>query len=1679
MALLHQINNSMRKIVLIIGICLSMVNMNAQFTTGRIVVLQVGDSVALSNAGTQMSLVEFTTTGTPGFVVNIPATGAGQHVMSGTATSEGLITLSTDQTKLIIPGYSAPEGTAGIAATTSATVSRAIATVTASGVYTQSVLTNSFYSANNIRSACSDGTGNFWATGGNTGYCYLGTGTPAIVSSSPLTNLRAASIVLGNLTYSTSSGTNRGIYQITGTPITGPQTATLVVNTGSSSSPFQYAANFASNVVYIADDRSTATGGGIQKWVFSGSWTLAYTLDCGNSVGARGLIADFSGTNPVLYVTTADGTNNRLIKFTDAGAGSPFTLLATAPNNTAFRGLAFSPNSTPPPTPTVSLSVSTNAGSEAGTTVVRVRATTSAIMVSNQTVSVGVSGAGITAGDYTLSNSTITINAGFDTASVSFTVVDDALVEGTETATLTISSPSSGLTLGSPTSQNITITDNDLAPPTVHFTSLHQSVLENAGTASVGFTMTTTPNASPCRVVVTTSVHTTATGGGTDYSIANDTVTFPAGSSTPQNLVVNINNDALVENAEYISFKVASIINGTLGTNQYHILYIRDNDYTPPTPTNEVMLQLLTSYSNGAEGSNSAEIVAYDPGSQKLVIANSIGGKLDIVNFSNPSAPGPINSINITSLGNINSVAVKNGIIAVALENLAPQSNGKILFYNMSGVLVSQVDAGAMPDMITFNNAGTKVYAACEGEPNTAYTLDPEGSITAVDISGGVATVTNANVTHINFNAYDSQIASLRAAGVRIYGNNGAATVSQDVEPEYITISDNDSTAWVSLQENNALAVVNLITNTVTQILPLGTVNHTLTSNGLDASDQSSGINIANYPVKGMFMPDAITHMKIGGTNYIFTANEGDSRAYSGFNEESRISSITLDPTAFPDQNILKSNFFLGRLNATTKTGDTDNDGDIDQLHVYGARGFSVWSETGTLLFNSGNLLEQITANHPTFSTLFNASNTSGAAVAKNRSDDKGPEIEGVAVANIDGDNYLFASAERIGGVFVFNIDIPTSPKYVGYYNNRAFATNGPDRGAEGIIYISAAQSPNGNDLVILANEVSSTLSIYQVNTCASLSNVNISVSPNDTICAGGSANFSTTVGANTNLQWLYNNANIVGATGTSTTVNQAGAYSLAVQNTALACTDTTASRLITVLSNPVASIAITDTVACLGQQLTLDASGGTPTWNNGISDNTPFTPTVSDMYVVSVANAFGCVGLDSVQVIVNALPNVGATVNDNDICAGTSVTFNGTNATTYTWNNGVTNNVPFTPAATNTYTVTGTDANLCSNTATVTVTVHVLPIVVASVSDNDVCAGTSVTFNGLNAVTYVWNNGVTDNVPFTPASTNTYTVTGTDANLCSNTATVTVTVNALPNVGASVTDNDICLGASVIFNGSNAVSYSWSNGVTNNVSFTPSTTNTYTVTGTDANLCSNTATVTVTVNPLPNVIPNVTDNNICLGESVIFTGSNATSYTWNNGVTDGVSFNPAATNTYTVTGTDANTCTNTATITVTVNPLPTLVFSIAADSVCTSYAPISLSATPVGGAFSGTGVVGTTFNPAVGTGNYTITYTYTDVNGCTNTANDNLLVSGCLDIYNQVSNDLLIYPNPTENYIYIKSTINLVYNLEIVDMHGRTVLTTLVSDADAIDVSYLSAGTYQVILTNNQMKYTSKLIKK
>lgn len=220
----------------------------------------------------------------------------------------------------------------------------------------------------------------------------------------------------------------------------------------------------------------------------------------------------------------------------------------------------------------------------------------------------------------------------------------------------------------------------------------------------------------------------------------------------------------------------------------------------------------------------------------------------------------------------------------------------------------------------------------------------------------------------------------------------------------------------------------------------------------------------------------------------MLTANEGDARDYSAFSKQVRLgtSSTTapyvLGPTAFPNANLLKNNNVLGRLNVTNKLGDTDGDGDFDEIYAYGGRSFSIYNAaTGAEVHGSGNLLERLTATNAAYGALFNASNGyTEAPTRKNRSDDKGARAGGVTTGRIGTTLYAFVSMERAGGVAVFNINDPVSPVLEAYANNRSLTAAGTgDLGPEGIVFIAAADSPTGQPL--LANEVSSTVAVYSL----------------------------------------------------------------------------------------------------------------------------------------------------------------------------------------------------------------------------------------------------------------------------------------------------------------------------------------------------------------------------------------------------------------------------------------------------------------------------------------------------------------------------------------------------------------------------------------------------------------------
>jgi hypothetical protein len=891
-----------------------------------------------------------------------------------------------------------------------------------------------------------------------------------------------------------------------------------------------------------------------------------------------------------------------------------------------------------------------------------------------------------------------------------------------------------------------------------------------------------------------------------------------------------------------------------------------------------------------------SEISAFDPLTQRTFVVSGTSS-FDILDTSNPANPTLFRSTSTSELGTANSVAIKHGLVAVAIENDNKQDPGSVAFYDVDGNFLTAVTVGALPDMLTFTPDGTKVLVANEGETNSynqSDSIDPEGSISIIDLCGGLKNLQPV-VKTADFKAFNAQKVDLMAQGVRIFGPN--ATVAQDLEPEYITVSSDSKTAWVTLQENNAIAIIDIPTATVTDIkalgfkdynepttfslatydfnhlptlgtttagqdiplggfsglyfegyaangnlqfitntdrgpngeatdsrrpfllpdfapelirfelnrasgelaiteriqlqrpdgsrltglpntaiaggtgntpyndeipvdlfdqelrsdplgadlegivvapdgtfwmvdeyrpaiyhfgtdgvlidrlVPIGTAeaagqpagtfgsevlpevlaqrrqnrgfeavafqdgkvyafmqspirnpdnlsNGTLNglrnirivefdpstdatrqflyvldnpppvddtdsradkigdavaigngqflvierdddaidsdpfnqiqkkvyqfsladateisgftdlqdlgggvrktvdqmsveelerieiqpirkslyvdlaavgynsvekheglaliapntiavindndftvgditidpttgtftrnadpepirlglitrqSNGLDASDKDGGINIQPWPVLGMYQPDAIASFSINHQTYLITANEGDARDYDGFSEEERIKDLTLDPTAFPKAADLQNDANLGRLTVTSTLGDPDGDGDFDQLYAFGGRSFSIWKADGSVVFDSGDQLEQITAS--LVPALFN-SDDGDPEKFDTRSDNKGPEPEGVTTGVIGGRTYAFIGLERTGGVMVYDITNPNRPAFVDY------ATTTGDVAPEGLTFVAADHSPTCKPLLIVSNEVSGTTTFYEI----------------------------------------------------------------------------------------------------------------------------------------------------------------------------------------------------------------------------------------------------------------------------------------------------------------------------------------------------------------------------------------------------------------------------------------------------------------------------------------------------------------------------------------------------------------------------------------------------------------------
>lgn len=452
-----------------------------------------------------------------------------------------------------------------------------------------------------------------------------------------------------------------------------------------------------------------------------------------------------------------------------------------------------------------------------------------------------------------------------------------------------------------------------------------------------------------------------------------------------------------------------------------------------------------------------AEISAFDAVTKKLFIVNTEQNEISVLDLTD--ATNPIKGSSIALAGSPNSVAVYNGILAVAVENTNKQSNGTIDTYDTNTqVLIKAYPAGALPDMVAFSPNGEYIVSANEGEPSDDYTVDPEGSITVVEVATETA-------TQISFAGQTNP-----GNGFRIFGNNGASTLEQDIEPEYVTISDDSSTAFVGLQENNGMAIIDLPSKTITNIIGLGTKNHNISGNEIDASnDDGIAGNLKNWNVLGFYMPDAIDYFTANGVGYIVSANEGDSRDYDGYSEEVRVKDLVLDASVYPNFDDLQLNENLGRLKTTTANGDEDKDGFYEQIYAYGARSFSIWDTNGQLIFDSGSEIARRTL------ALAPAIFNQDEGEVDGRSDDKGAEPESVKTLKVGDEILLFVGLERTSGILAYNVTNPYNPVFVTWIYDT------DDISPEGLIVVDKDDSPTGNYLMIATHEVSSTIAIYEM----------------------------------------------------------------------------------------------------------------------------------------------------------------------------------------------------------------------------------------------------------------------------------------------------------------------------------------------------------------------------------------------------------------------------------------------------------------------------------------------------------------------------------------------------------------------------------------------------------------------
>ncbi|MDN3406847.1 choice-of-anchor I family protein [Pseudoalteromonas sp. APC 3218] len=533
---------------------------------------------------------------------------------------------------------------------------------------------------------------------------------------------------------------------------------------------------------------------------------------------------------------------------------------------------------------------------------------------------------------------------------------------------------------------------------------------------------------------------------------------------------------------------------------------------------------------NAQSPEGAAEIVAYQASKKWIYAINSSGDEAvvniipadtfdtaalvkdneGIVTATNLASAITL-SLNENTPGDANSIAIdaNNQLLAVAMAATNVGEAGQIAFYNIGGdtpVFIKNVTVGALPDMVTFSHDGAKVVVANEGEPNGDYSIDPEGTISIIDINNGTIADTALS---INFQAYNNKQAELEAQGLvfanstgrTINGNLINTTVAMDLEPEYVSISKDNKYAYVSIQENNALAIINLEDNSL-ELKGLGFKDWSNLQ--FDASDKDGGVNFKSYPgLYGMYQPDTIASFSWKGANFIVSANEGDAREYffdasdeadciaqGGLDYDAKDGCLAYIDESRAEDLALAANFDylnnddndIGRLKVTTVKGDKNNDGQYESLYAYGARSFTIWDSNGLVVFDSGDQIARVTAS--VHGNAFN--NNEDENKGDTRSDDKGAEPEALTLGEVGDRLFAFVGLERMGTIMVFDITNPYDVKFQDYFYNRGLEPSADisgDLAPEGMTFVPAAQSATNEALLIIGNEISGSIAVWEITT--------------------------------------------------------------------------------------------------------------------------------------------------------------------------------------------------------------------------------------------------------------------------------------------------------------------------------------------------------------------------------------------------------------------------------------------------------------------------------------------------------------------------------------------------------------------------------------------------------------------